>query len=351
MQLKVVVMAGGRGQRFWPRSRIKQPKQFAPVVSEKSMLEETVARLEGFIPADDIYIATGRDYKTTVQKLLPDIRENNIICEPMARDTAACIYLAVARSGTGDNDIYFFIPADHYINGVDRYIENIKSAAALAAAEKAIIVFGIKPHYPAVNYGYIKTGSSYKKACRVDRFYEKPGRKQAEIFLQEDSFLWNSGMFCFSRSTIYDLYRRYAPQHMELINNYLRLEVSDYSRACEEFAAVPSISFDYAVMEKADSVYCIKADFIWDDVGSWQALKRLAGKGERENILPENSYIYGSQNIICRSDDPEKFFVFNSVQDLNVVLDKNVIYITSSAGEKNIKTILKELGRSNPELL
>ncbi len=349
--LKVIIMAGGKGERFWPRSRRARPKQFARIVSEDTMVGETVARFKGFVPAENIFISTGSVYEGLVGECLPGFRKENVLLEPMGRDTAAAVCFSALSSGAKDDDILFFIPADHFIGDVALYQKNIKTACEVLRRENGMVLLGIPPDAPSENYGYIQTGEGKDGVFRVKGFREKPDLETAKSYLDAGNYFWNAGMFFFTGKMIKELFRELAPSHLEKVETYLRLFKSDKVQADAVFASIEKISFDYAVVEKTKNLLCVKADFPWDDVGSWNAVGRLKENDADGNVFSGSVTAHHTKNVTTYADRKELNFVLNGVSDLNIILDGSVIYITHKEKENDIKTILKTLEQKQPELL
>lgn len=349
--LKVIVMAGGKGERFWPRSRRARPKQFAKIVSSETMVGETLARFDGFVPRENLFISTGAVYEPLVRECLPDFPAKNILIEPMGRDTAAAVCLSALASGASDEDILFFIPADHFIGDVKAYRENILTACEVLKREKAMVLLGIPPDSPSENYGYIQTNPGKDGIFSVAGFREKPDRKTAETYLASGNYFWNAGMFFFTGRMIKDLFRDLAPDHLKKIEEYLRLVKTDKKKAEEIFASIEKISFDYAIVEKTKNLFCVKASFPWDDVGSWNAVARLKDNDAAGNVFSGSVASHGTQNVTVYADRKDLTFVLNGVENLNIIADGNVVYITHKDKENDIKILLKNLEKEKPELL
>jgi mannose-1-phosphate guanylyltransferase len=350
MKIRTVIMAGGRGERFWPRSRRARPKQFAAILSERTMLEDTVRRFDGELSREDIFISTGLAYAPTV-RALDIVPAENIILEPSARDTAAAICLSVSSVQGDEDDVFFFTPADHFIADPHQYVVNLQAATELASKEEAIVLIGIKPTEPATGYGYIKIGEDHGGYHTVSAFREKPNAETAETYLESGDYLWNAGMFAFSRRTITQLFKDFAPEHSDKVAKYLSLKSSDASGAAKVFDSIPKISFDFAIMEKAPRVDCIKASFDWDDVGSWNALSRVLTTDKDDNLLTGSVISHHAHHVVCDNGDPKKTVVLNGVSGLHVILDGDVVYISTREHEAEVKQVLKEIEARKPELL
>ncbi|HBE03227.1 MAG TPA: mannose-1-phosphate guanylyltransferase [Spirochaetia bacterium] len=328
-----VIMAGGKGQRFWPKSRADRPKQFASITADDCMIKETVKRLLPVFPRQNIFLATGQNYlpAASALDLFPAA---NIIAEPCGRDTAACILLSVLSIPGGENDIFYILPADHYIDNFPAYHADIRTAMETASGG-AVVIIGIKPSRPETGYGYIKTSGSLSP-CPVECFREKPDTDTAVRYISSGDYLWNSGMFFFTRS-ILGAFRKYAPEHWQIMHQYMAEE--NNQKKYDLFCSLKKISFDYAVLEHCANLLCVHSSFVWDDVGSWNAAARL---GARKN---PNSFLHDCENTHVFQDDNNLFFVVNSLSNINIVKDGNIVYISDSRHEEKIKNILEKLAQ------
>lgn len=351
MSLKIIVMAGGRGERFWPRSRRERPKQFAKILSDDTMLSETVKRFAGVVPVSDIFVSIGASQKKVALESAPMLGEANLILEPMGRDTAAAIGLATLAAPVGDDDVLYFTPADQYIGDLKAFHEDIKRAAGLVVKEQAMTILGIKPTHPATGYGYVKVDLADGKQGPVKAFKEKPDGQTAAAYLKEGGYFWNAGMFLFTRRILRDLLTRHAPEHLEKLNAYLATVKKDPAAAEAIFASIPRISFDYAVAEKAEKILCVAAAFPWDDVGSWSAVSRLKTPDGAGNVVEGNVLTQGCEKIIALNPRKDLTLVVNHAKGITVVVEDNVIYVTDNGEEGRIKELLKSFEGKRADLL
>ncbi|MDH5175000.1 MAG: mannose-1-phosphate guanylyltransferase, partial [Elusimicrobiota bacterium] len=262
MVVKAVIMAGGKGERFWPLSRDRFPKQLVSLTGKKSLLQETVERIQPLIPPRDILVVTRRPLARAVERQLPQVPRKNIISEPAGRNTAPCIGLA-AKMIKGDA-VMVVLPADHIIVPRGKFMDTLKRAVTLAGETEDLITIGIKPTYAATGYGYIEVGNKEKQGVfGVKRFAEKPDRKKAERFLKTGRFFWNSGIFVWKKSVILEAMRKYMP------SLYRKLQMVSSKNIGKLYPKLPDISIDYGIMEKANNSLVIPADFSWEDLGSW----------------------------------------------------------------------------------
>jgi mannose-1-phosphate guanylyltransferase len=287
-----VILAGGKGTRFWPFSRVDRPKQFLDITGEGSMLRLTFRRLARIVPPERMFVLTVSGMERATQSELPEIPLENIFTEPVGRNTAPSIAVAAAlvrRSG-GDAPM-LCCPADHLIGREDEFSGLVEAAASVAAQREVLVTFGIRPDRPSTGYGYIEAGGEVadrqgRSFLRVDRFHEKPDLATAQSYVQRGSFFWNSGIFVWRPSVFLDAWERYVPQGIEPLGNIVRsLDAEDREDTiASEYPRLPAVSVDYAILEKADNVIVVPAELDWSDVGSWDALFDLLpadGSGSR----------------------------------------------------------------------
>jgi len=264
-----VIMAGGRGERFWPRSRMAKPKQFLNLIGEKTMLQLTVERIEGLVGISDTYIVTGSDFKDTIMEQIPKLPEENIIIEPFGRDTAAAIGLAALVLGQKNpGEVMIVLPADHYIGNMRKFHEVLRSAVATAGLGDKIVTLGITPHSPETGYGYIHLGELINTFSRIPvyravRFLEKPNYARALEFLSSGDYLWNSGMFVWRIDTIREMIEKHIPSLAEGLKEIeSSLGTDQYQKTVKKvYSELPKVSIDYGIMERADNVLVIPCDF------------------------------------------------------------------------------------------
>src|SRR3984893_3651733 len=320
-----LILAGGSGERFWPLSRRNRPKQLLHFVSERTLLEETVARLDGLVPPDRILILVNVEQKKAVRDLLKKFPKENIIAEPAKRDTAAAVALGSGWVAARDHSATMLaFPADHVIRDRAAFQETMKTAAAAAEQMGALVTIGIKPTWACPGFGYIEQGEPVRlrgenkiAVHRVVRFREKPNVDLAESFLRKGNFRWNAGMFVWSVPTVLSEFNRHAPELADFISQ-VRSQKDVGKILSESFAKLPRISFDYAIMEKADRVLVVEASFDWDDVGSWQAVARYFKKDGHGNTANcALTALDASDNIIF--NDGETAIALLGVDNLIVV--------------------------------
>jgi mannose-1-phosphate guanylyltransferase len=343
-----VIMAGGRGTRFWPKSRIAWPKHLQNIVSCRSMLQETVERIQGVTSPDRIVIVTGAQQATVVRTQIPAIAEENLILEPIGRNTAPCICLAALHIAASDPDaIMTVLPADHYIARPDMLQRVLEQAAAEARLGDVLVTIGITPTYPETGYGYIEyrqtPDSAQHGAHPVVRFHEKPSRDQACRLIEMKHVVWNSGMFVWKASAILKAIQTYLPDIYDVLIALDRsLPAPDYRHALERaYAAIRPISIDYGVLEKADNVKTIPGDFGWNDIGSWSAVYDLSDKDAGGNVFRSEVRTVGVRNVLV--DAPGKMTALIGVQNLIVIDTGDCLMICSREHAQDIKKIVDML--------
>jgi mannose-1-phosphate guanylyltransferase len=283
-------MAGGVGSRFWPLSRPDRPKQFLSFFGEQSMLQMAVERLEGLVPAEGCFISTNESYVAQTKEQLPGLPPENIIAEPVGRNTAPCIAFGAMRIADLDPEgVMLVLPADHLIQDIVGF-HKAAAKAIQAAREKGVLVtMGIKPSKPATGYGYIEydpdedIGAGPPGVFDVVSFTEKPDRDTARSFLESGRYLWNSGMFCWRVDTILAEMERHIPEVHRLFNSLSGGRWKDAASVEQAFESSPSVSIDYGVMEHAATVKVVPCDIGWNDVGDWQAAYEVSEKDEEAN--------------------------------------------------------------------
>ena len=348
-----LILTGGSGERFWPLSRRNRPKQLLRLVSERTLLEETVARLEGFVPTERILILTNIEQEKGVRDLLEGFPKQNIIAEPAKRDTAAAVALGAGWVAARDHSATMLaLPADHVIADRAAFQETMKTAAAAAEETGALITIGIKPTWACPGFGYIEQGEPVRLRSdgkiavhRVVRFREKPNVDLAESFLRKGNFRWNAGMFVWSVPTVLSEFNRHAPELADFISQVRSPKDLD-KILHERFAKLPRISFDYAIMEKTEHVLVVEASFDWDDVGSWQAVAHYFKKDEHGNAANGAlTALDSTDNIIF--NDGETTIALLGVHNLIVVRTGDAILICHRHQAEKIKNLV---GTLPPEL-
>src|SRR5205814_7579370 len=326
-----LILAGGSGERFWPLSRRNRPKQLLRLVSERTLLEETIARLDGFVPNERILILTNVEQEKSVRELLKGFPKQNIIAEPAKRDTAAAVALGAGWVAARDHSATMLaFPADHVIADRAAFQETMKTAAAAAEETGALVTIGIKPTWACPSFGYIDQGEPVRLRSdgkiavhRVVRFREKPNIDLAESFLRKGNFRWNAGMFVWSVPTVLSEFNRHAPELADFISQ-IRAPGNWENALQSRFPNLPKTSFDYAILEKADRVLMVEAGFDWDDVGGWRAVAAYLAKDENKNAANcALTTLHASDNIVF-SEGPIKIALLG-VHNLIVIRTEDSI--------------------------
>ena len=347
MKKTALIMAGGRGERFWPRSRKNMPKQFLSLTGDgKSMIQMTVERLLPLIDVKDIYIATNKDYKDIVSEQLPDIPQENIICEPVGRNTAPCIGLAAMHIAKKDGDaIMYVLPSDHQIKFAKMFLTTLSDAADIAEDGETLVTIGINPDYPETGYGYIKFNPNEIKgrAYKVERFVEKPSLELAKEYIATEEYLWNSGMFTWKVSSILKNIQKFMPETYDGLTRIKEAIGTDDEEQVliKEFEKFQSQSIDYGVMEKAKDIYILPGTFGWDDVGSWLAVERLQKSNELGNVVTGNVISVNTQHCIIQAQG--KLVAAVGLEDIIVVDTDDATLICQKDHAGEIKKVLENL--------
>ncbi|WP_414576199.1 mannose-1-phosphate guanylyltransferase [Anabaena sp. CCY 9402-a] len=341
-----VILAGGKGERFWPLSRQDRPKQFLSLDgSSRSLLQATADRLLSFAGSwNDLWVITSSQLATGVRQQLPELSSLNLLAEPQGRDTAAAVAWTSLeiQKRYGDDAIIGFFPSDHWIADPQAFKRTLDAAIQLAASKPAIVTLGIKPTFPSTGYGYIEQGEhigSFNElpAYHVNRFTEKPNRETAETFLSTGRFSWNSGMFVFRAGVVLKELYTHAPEIIEQIAQ----------KGVDVYPQLPKKSIDYALMEKTNLAYVLPAEFGWDDLGDWNAIERLMKKPENPNVELATHVGLDTKGAIVYATNPEDVVVTIGLEDVVIVRDRNVTLIVNKERTQEIKQILKTL-QSDP---
>ena len=345
-----LVIAGGSGERFWPLSRRARPKQLLRLVSEKALLEETVERIDGWVPQDRILILTNIEQEAAVRDLLKDFPKENILAEPVKRDTAAAIALGAGWVALRDHTATMIVlPADHLISNREAFQETMSWAATAAEETGGLVTIGIKPTWACPGFGYIEQGEPIHLRSRADkgavhrvlRFREKPNTDLAESFLRKGNFRWNAGMFVWSVPTVLSEFNRHAPELADFISQ-LRAPGQFEKVLRDRFSKLPRVSFDYAILEKADRVLVVEASFDWDDVGSWRSVAKYFKSDEHENAANcALTAVDATNNIVF--DHTGANVALLGVHNLVVVRTTDAILVCHRHQAEKIKNLISKL--------
>lgn len=349
MKVVAVIMAGGKGERFWPRSRKNMPKQFLSLTDDGlTMIQHTVKRLESLVNIDDVFVVTNKDYKGLVEEQLSDLPKENILLEPMAKNTAPCIGLAAVHIRKKyDDAVMLVLPSDHLIKYNEIYIDTLKDAIKVAEEKQNLVTIGITPTYPETGYGYInfearKEGSSIL-AYSVKRFVEKPNLDLAKEYLASGKYLWNSGMFVWKASTILSKIEEFLPDmYTSMCSIENAIGTSEEVKVLEEeFKKITGESIDYGIMEHADCIYTLPGNFGWDDVGSWLALERFNKTNESGNVVSGNVISINTKNAIIQGSS--KLIATIGIENLVIVDTDDAMLICAKDSTQDVKKVIENL--------
>lgn len=328
-----LIMAGGRGTRFWPKSTEDKPKQFLNLVGKKTMIQDTFDRISKKISKNKIFVVTSQRYENILKEQLPELPENNIIIEPVGRNTAPCILLACLYI----NQIYknanvVVLPSDHLISNVKEFCNVLEVANEYISKQSdSIVTIGVEPNRPEVGYGYIKCSENKQnindyEIIKVERFVEKPNEELAKEYVKSKKYLWNSGMFIFNIVYMIEEMKRNAKNIYHLLIKLPEINSKNYRAELERiYTECEDISIDYAIMEKSDNICVIPCKFGWDDIGTWKALQRYIDTDVESNIVKGNVKTYNSHNNVIYSEEKELILI--DVDDIFVIETSDLIVI------------------------
>jgi mannose-1-phosphate guanylyltransferase len=345
-----VILAGGRGERFWPLSRQDNPKQLLKLTSDKTMIQETVDRLNGFIANDQILIVTGQHLRDKILAAVPELTDGNLLLEPEGRNTCLAIGLAAAHLKYRDPDaVMVILSSDHLISPTEKLISLLRAGAEQAAGEKCLITIGVVPTRAETAYGYIELGEKFAAIGGVDffnvkQFKEKPNPTRAQEYYLDRSHLWNSGIFVWRADTILEAIEQFVPGVFECVKLYEKsIGKKDEAEAREKlYCDSISISIDFAVLENASNVLTMKGELRWDDVGSWLALDRIRERDRYNNVVLGKVLLDGSyENTVVNNDNG--IIVGLGVSDLVIVKSDEIVMVAHKTRVGDIKELLAKI--------
>lgn len=351
MTRTALIMAGGRGERFWPKSRKTMPKQFLSLTDDgKTMIQLTVERILPLVKLEDIYIATNRDYKKLVRQQLPALPEENILCEPVGKNTAPCIGLGAVHMAKKYGDaVMMVLPSDHLIKYNSIFCSTLRDACSVAEQGNNLVTLGITPDGPETGYGYVKflPERTLGRAFEVEEFVEKPDLETAKAYLATEQYLWNSGMFIWRVSVILENLERFLPEtYAGLQRIQAAIGTTEERQVLEqEFQDFQPVSIDYGVMEKAENICIVSGSFGWDDVGSWLAVGRIKKTNEFGNVIDGNVVAVDTKNTIIQGG--KKLIALVGIENTIVVDTEDALLVCEKGHAGDIKKVLEMLRMCN----
>lgn len=356
MPMKVygVIMAGGGGTRFWPLSRQKRPKQLLNLSGNDLMINETIDRIHQLIDYDDIYIVTNDIQAEDMRKAVEGrLKPENILSEPAARNTSACIgYAAEVLEKKCGGGIMCVFPSDHYIKDESKFVKVLSLGIEEVKNRDCLLTIGITPSFAATGYGYIQYENDAYNSHKVVKFVEKPDTQTAEKYLNDGRFLWNSGMFVWRSATVLEEIKKYIPDVFTCISKIgksLNTE-TEVEVIRKIYPTIPKVSIDYGVMEKSKRVRCMPGDFGWNDVGSWDMLEAIHEKDSQGNIFLGDHISIDSSNSVLYSSTG-KITAMIGIDDLIVVETEDALLISSKKRAQDVKKIVEYLQKNNRDEL
>lgn len=353
MSRYAVIMAGGSGTRFWPKSTKSFPKQFHRLFGDRTMIQQTVDRIRPLFDMDKILVVTNDSYVNLVKEQLPDLNPDFVVGESVAKNTAPCVAIAATIISKKDPGAQMVVlPSDHVISQPQRFLDVLQCALNKASESESLVTIGIKPTRPETGYGYIQFNELSKEnhlgdssVFKVRAFAEKPDLPTAERFLKSGDFLWNSGMFVWNVRTILSAIQKHAPEIGDQVEQVIKVSEKEITKEVVDhfYEQCPSISVDYAIMEKADTVHVVPGDFGWNDVGSWTAVYELGIKDEIGNVSGETKVIQvqAKNNLVNLSSS--KLVALVGVEGLAVVETDDAILITKLDKAQLVKDVVAQL--------
>ncbi|MFT7668702.1 MAG: mannose-1-phosphate guanylyltransferase [Planctomycetota bacterium] len=352
-ELYAVIMAGGTGTRFWPASKRSRPKQFMPIAGGTSMIAATAERLEGLVNLKNVLVVTSGDLAPLVHECLPDLAEENILVEPVGRNTAPCVALAALEIERRSPDsVHIVLPADHVIEPASRFRSSLVAAAQEARRAGQLVTLGIRPTFPATGYGYIEVGERLAQhgefaAHSVKRFVEKPKLERATEFVESENYLWNAGIFVWETKTVLEALRQHAAEILE------PLERAGRATDLEDiYPKLPALPVDTAVMEQALNRSVLPIDYGWSDVGSWPSLADVAQADGANNCTAGGGQLLAEEargNIVYGEDGTLTALI--GVEDLVVVRAGKTVLVCPKDRAQDVKLVVERLKREGPQFL
>lgn len=344
-----VIMAGGVGSRFWPLSKQKFPKQFLDFLNTgKSLFQATYERFTHICPKENIFVVANRDYEEIIKDQVPGIKNEQLLLEPMARNTAPCIAYASYKIMTKNPEATIVVaPSDHLIINEKNFSDCILHTMNFACRRDVLVTLGIKPSRPDTGYGYIQMIENIQEdgLYKVKTFTEKPKPDMAKHFVESGEFLWNAGIFVWNVKSIINAFKQFLPDITSCFNFPKEVFFTDEEKKyiSKTYTSCPTIAIDYGIMEKAENVYVLPTDFGWSDIGTWNSVFEHLSKDEYQNAI-KGKYVFvrnATNCIINISDD--KLLAVNNVDNLIIVESDNIILVADKSKEQDIRNVVNEI--------
>ncbi len=342
-----MLMAGGVGVRFWPYSRNSKPKQFLDVLGTgKTLLQSTLDRFLPICPVENIFVVTHEEHTTLVREQLPQLKHDQILSEPMRKNTTACIaYASYTIAQRNSDAIIVVTPSDHLILKEEEFLDVIKKAADQAKGQDKLMTLGITPTRPETGYGYIQFHTEKSFAKKVKTFTEKPELSLAKKFLESGDFVWNSGIFIWGVQAILKAIHQYLPEMAEVFDETVKPKLGtteEREAILSAYSQSKSISIDYGVMEKAQNVYVCLGNFTWSDLGSWGSIHEISSKDENNNVINANAITYESRNCIVKGS-PDKLIVVQGLNGYLIGEFGNVVIVCEKDREEQFRRFVNDV--------
>lgn len=347
-----VILAGGRGERFWPLSRTQHPKQLLHLISKKTMLQETIDRIKDFIPVERTKVVTGENIRKAILRQVDYLKAENLIVEPAMKNTCAAIGIAAIHLKKTDPDATMVVlSSDHIIKPREKLLKILEVGTKLAEEGEHLITIGITPTRAETAYGYIESADLYESfddisVYNIKKFKEKPSRIVAQEYYYDRKHLWNSGMFIWSVSAILEALKRFMPDMYAELDNYSKHVGTDNEDAAKEelYQRLENISIDFAVLEKAENALVIKGDMVWDDIGSWLALDRIKDKDRGHNVIVGMARAMNTYETTIVNDS-DGIIAALGVSDLVIVKTDDIVFVAHKTRVQDVRELLAEFSQ------
>jgi mannose-1-phosphate guanylyltransferase len=356
----VIIMAGGVGTRFWPFSRTSYPKQFHDVLGTgRTLLQQTADRFNGICPPENIYIVTSSLYKDLCQQQLPQLTDDQVLCEPIARNTAPCVAYACYKIAQQDPEANIIVaPADHIILKEEEFQRTVQKALDSTKEQDILVTLGIQPSRPDTGYGYIQyipevnEGIDNQRPLRVKTFTEKPHLELAQQFVESGEFVWNAGIFVWNAQAIIKAFEAYLPEVAEIFEEGKEAYYTEQESAFVDkaYSLTKSISIDNGIMEKAKNVYVVLSDFGWSDLGTWKSLYEVSDKNDDFNVVDGHIMLYDTKNCIIKTPK-DRLVVVNGLDGYIVAEYDNVLMICRKEEEQKVKNFVADAKERGTEFV